>query len=333
VNQWHLFQFVFERADLPIQQGVQAMVGALSGYFHGPLLLIVSVYLAGMTAVELYRPDGNIGMNTVRRLFRAALVVAVVLNVGTYNQYVTGFFFDTIPTEISNAVSAVTPQDVPVKAAAFDSLLDNSIAASVRVYKAAPSLSLRGLFIMFIAAAYLIWAAIALAVAFLVWIVSHIFLALLIATGPAFVVLFLFPRTEPFFNGWINAVVAVIITQVFVVALLAFSLLVEMAIIHQAEATLKGGASEQAINALMILVESGLVYTIITLLVVQVPGFAGRIAGGVAHNITPYVAAAQRAFSGAVQRTGGGGSMAAGAAPRGTQSAIRRNLVPPGRAL
>jgi type IV secretion system protein VirB6 len=116
-----------------------------------------------MTAVELYRPDGNIGINTVRRLFRAALVVAVVLNVGTYNQYVTGFFFDTIPTEISNAVSAVTPQDVPVKAAAFDSLLDNSIAASVRVYKAAPSLSLRGLFIMFIAAAYLIWAAIALA--------------------------------------------------------------------------------------------------------------------------------------------------------------------------
>lgn len=325
MNEWHFFTYLFGQIHAPFDAAVQGIINGLVGYLTAPLLLIVSVYLAGMTAVELYRPDGNLGMNTIRRLFRAALVVAVVSNAAIYNQYVATFLFHTLPTELTNAVSGGA---VPINSDAFDQLWGSAWGSATEIYKATPRWSIKGVFIMLIDAGYVVIAAASVLVAFLIFVSTHVLLALLIATGPAFVVLFLFPRTTRFFDGWIAGVASLILTQVFIVTLLAFMIGIETAVAHRVAATASTPVDKQDMNVLLLVVEGGIVYAMGALMAVQIPGIARGVAGGVAHSVAPYTGLVQGAVTGAGQQVAQGAKAATA-----TTSTIRRNLVPPGRAL
>jgi hypothetical protein len=226
MNAWTLFSSLDQNFDVPFLDGVQALLSALIAYVRQPLLAGAVVWIAGTAMVEMYAPGGDPMTGLVRKLMRAAIVIFLVSSAPTFNQYIGNLLLNTLPTDISNAVSGVAGGPT-VAAASFDQLLNQAWAAGLQVYKNLPAWSLKGVGLMILVALYWAVAAVTIAVSFLVYLATHVFLGLVVATGPLFVCCLLWQRTTRFFDGWLGAAGSLILTQVLVVALLAMLVQVE----------------------------------------------------------------------------------------------------------
>jgi type IV secretion system protein VirB6 len=339
---WGFFLNLDRLFDVNFLNGVQALLSALVTYVHAPLLAGTVVWLAGTFMVDHYAPGGIDPMTgLVRRLTRAAIIVFAVSSAATFNQYVGNLLLNILPTDVGNAVANASGNP-PIGANAFDTLWNGAWAAGEQVYKNIPGWSFKGLGMMIVVALYWGIALGTIAISFLIYVASRVFLGLVVATGPLFVCCLLWQRTARFFDGWVGAAGSLIVTQIFIVALLTLWLRVETEIIRQIAGQNVGVNANNEASQVQLLLESGGMFFIAACLAKQLPDLARAIMGGIAHNTAPYTRAVMSTLGGTAGAAVGGvaggpmgavtgGAVGAEMATSGVARAIR--LVPAGKAM
>jgi type IV secretion system protein VirB6 len=216
-------------------------------------------------------------------LVRSALVFFIISSAANFNQYFGTLFLATLPTELGNSISNATGAH-SLTGGAFDDIWNRAWAAGLVVYKNLPW-SIKGIALQFLVVAYWVLAILAIGVGFLIYLGAHVALGLVVAIGPLFVTCYLFPATRRFFEGWISALVSLVIVQVLSITLLSLLTRTEDMTIAQIASNGSGG---NEIAQLQLLLCGMMLFVICALLASQLPGIAVGIAGGVHQQVSVY---------------------------------------------
>lgn len=335
MNEWTFFAWIFDNFDTQFLNAVQANANNLLAAVQAPLVLGVTVWLAGTSAVELYSPGTDPIFVLLRKAIRAALVLSLV-GVANYTALFETFALTTLPNELTTAIAggqaagALTP-------AAFDKLLQGGWVAVVEITKNVsvwePKTAILAIFAILIYGV----GALFIAIGFLVFIASHIMLGLAITVGPLFIAMLLWDKTVYLFNAWISALLALIMTQVMVVALLAIMLTTETNLIQQITAL--NGANGTNANDIggqvHYMLEAFLLYFMIGYLAPKVVDLAQALTRGAAPGIAGMSQMAQSALGQGAKVVGnaalsGAKAGAVGLARAG--GAGMRSITPTGKA-
>jgi len=332
VNDWAFFATIFAQFDVQFLAAVNAMIGQVLDVARAPLVAAITVWLAGSTIDELLHPGGEPLLRLVRKAIRAGVVV-IALTAATYNQLAGQMLLTELPNGITAAITGATgaPQLAP---AAFDHVWGAAWASGLEVYKNLPSWSLKGVALGILVGLYFIGAMLAISVAFLIFVASHILLGLVIAVGPLFVALFLFERTQRFFNGWIGTVLSLIMLQVFVVGILGLLINVETQIVKEI-AGANGAAGVNAndeITQLKLIIEAFAVFAMMAFLTTRLPGLAGAVMSGVAADIAPISHMVHSALYAGTAGPAVSAARAAGSGVRAGSAAAMRSIRASGAA-
>ncbi len=267
---WTLFADIAKQTEDPLLKAVSGVTDTLISGVAGPFKAAMILYVA---MVGLMIVSGRM-TEPVRdawgRLAKGA-AVAFFLTAGAYNQYVRDLFLNGIPNDIVNAITGAAGGSVD--AAAFDHVWNKAFAGGLAVWK---NLGRFDFGLMFIIGLYWLAAAVATSFGFLVWLASHILLGLFVAIGPLIVGMFLFPATRSIFERWIGALLSMIFLQVFIVTLLVVLIGAENTLL--ANVTSAGGGNPMA--QIQVLFGAIILFIIASVVVVQLPGAATALAGG-----------------------------------------------------
>jgi type IV secretion system protein VirB6 len=285
MNSWQFFGYIYQHLDTQIMGALNPMVVAASQAAQRPLLAALTLWLALTAADDLLRPTGDPMRPFIRRVIRAAVVMTAV-TAATYTTVFANELLNDIPNGVSQALAGATGGQ-QVTANAFDQLWGSAWAAGDEVYKNIGAYSLKGVALTILVGLYWIAAIIAVGIAFLVYVLSHVMLGAAVALGPFFVALFLFDYTRKFFEGWIAVALALVVTQVLVVTLLALLIGIENEIVREIAASgAAAGVNANDVPAeLHYLLEAGACYALLAFLAMQIPSFAARIMNGVAPDV------------------------------------------------
>jgi len=298
---WTFFATLFQMLDTAFLGEVSVIATRLIAYVQAPLIAGIALYVAGMLMVEMFDPHADTGPKIIRLLTRGAIVYFAVSSYAVFNQYFGSLFLQTLPADITNAISGAVGAPA-VNATAFDTLWNTAWAAGEQVFKNIPTWSFKGAFLTLIVWAYWTVAMLAIGVAFLIYLGSQVLVGLLVATGPLFVCLFLWPRTQRMFDAWIGGMAAGVLLQVFTVALLTILIETVGQMVRQIAAA-SGGAgvnSSNVMTQLQTLAEAAFLFFVCFYLSKEVGAHAAKIADGVGHSVEPYT----RAVAGAVGAAG-----------------------------
>ena len=215
---WTLFTNTFQSIDTPLVDAVTATIGALTGYLAPIMVPMLTVYLI---IFGIQSAMGRVPLSAFLSVaLRAAVVVYIIANAANFNQWVGNVFLQAIPNDIGNAVNGALGGGAPINGGQqFDTVWNDAYTAGLVVWKALPSLSLKG--IMMCGVVVLFWATALASVAlgFLMFLASQVLMALLIAIGPIFIACALFGASRQFFNGWLSACVSTVVAQLLIVTL------------------------------------------------------------------------------------------------------------------
>lgn len=217
------------------------------------------------------------------RLFRAVLIYAMATSWGDFQTLAYNFLNDG-PSAIGNALlSAVTSGDSTGTSAnltsvngvqsALQNMWDTTNSATEAFLQNA-GITNWGPYIF--AAVFYVVMAILIGFAIFLIVLSKMFIWLLLALAPLFIILLLFGVTTRFFSGWMSSLVQYFLVQVLVYAFLAFY----VSLIQQTIDTLNGVANSKSatwatIGPVVLLAIIGI------LLLSQINNMAAAIAGGV----------------------------------------------------
>lgn len=217
------------------------------------------------------------------RLFRAVLIYAMATSWGDFQTLAYNFLNDG-PSAIGNALlSAVTTANNTGTSAnltsvngvqsALQNMWDTTNSATEAFLQNA-GITNWGPYIF--AAVFYVVMAILIGFAIFLIVLSKMFMWLLLALAPLFIILLLFGVTTRFFSGWLSALVQYFLVQVLVYAFLAFY----VSLIQQTIDTLNGVANSKSatwatIGPVVLLAIIGI------LLLSQINNMAAAIAGGV----------------------------------------------------
>lgn len=214
----------------------------------------------------------------VSRILRLTLILAVALNLGRYNTYLSDFLWNS-PDALASVVTG-TPF-TPMSGVQFlDSLLSKIYDYGNAYYQASFADTIFGIpDIGKLIGAILIWAA-GIAVtgygAFL-YALSKMALAVILAVGPIFVLLLIYEPTKRFFDAWIGQALNYVFMVMLTAAAVALILTVLETYLGSPAATTAKTTTE--IHGII----PAVAFSLIGLLVlIQVPSIGSALGGGVA---------------------------------------------------
>lgn len=258
-----IFQWFDSKLEAPIQNFMTQGVEGLAGYVTAPLkvaaILYVTFYgymiIRGMVHVSV--------VDFCVSCIKLAVIITLATNVETYNNYVTGLFFESLPKEIGNALAG----GKQFQANAFDLMLDRGFMAARKIWAEAgitnPGPALVATLVMGVSV-------ISTGAAYFIALYAKLALSFVLAIGPIFVALAMFRQTRGFTQGWLGQVVNFVVLQVLVVAVL----LLVVTIVEDFGKTSIGGE----------IIETALIYCVIyiltALIAYQLPGIASALAAG-----------------------------------------------------
>jgi type IV secretion system protein VirB6 len=186
---------------------------------------------------------------------------------------VRDLFLTTLPTELADQITSSTGNTVP-SAAAFDTIWRKALGIGMSVWSTlgwtdiGPSLAVIFMWVC---------AGVAISFSYLVWLTSRIGMGLVIAMGPIFVALALFPATRALFERWLGQVVQFVVLGVLAVTLLQLMVAAEGMLVDQIVAT---SATSSPAQRLQMLLAVCVLFIICAMLAMQLPGLASGLASG-----------------------------------------------------
>jgi type IV secretion system protein VirB6 len=266
----NVFDSFLKEFEQPITAFVSTSVSNLASYIDGPLRVAVTLYVILYGFAVMRGAISEPFMEFAWRAMRIVVVVLLATNSSTFQQYVTGLFFDSLPKEIGNALAGSglnTNSGVP-----FDQLLSKGIDVANKIYDQA---GLTNIAPALIAAILLVFVAVGSFLQFAILLYAKVGLGVVIALGPIFIALALFEATRPFTEAWLRQVANFVILLVLVVALVGLMLTTVSGFIDRFAAN-AGTAGEMVVAAVAISAVLGLSGYI----ALQLPIIAGGLAGG-----------------------------------------------------
>jgi type IV secretion system protein VirB6 len=301
---WHLFTNLWALFETPLEDGVNGTVTALSGYVAGPFRAWVLVYLIGMLLIAAYSPSEDAAMAFFRHLFRAGFVYMIIAYAANFNFYVGGLALHGLPDGIATALAG--QGTAGFGPAAFDKIMVQGFSAGVVVFKLIPWLSFKGLALALFVIIYWLIVAVCVGFTFVVYLAAHAAVALMVAGGPLFIAVRMFPETRRFFSGWLSALVSALVVQIFAAILLSVIIRAETKQLN-AMAAMAGAitnvAEDNMFGIVLVLLGAALVFGLGAWLAFKLSSIAMTIAGGVYWNAE---AVAQRTASAAGSLLPGG---------------------------
>ena len=310
---WSIFQSMFEQIEQPILDKVNGISDSLLGAMSAPLHAALIIYIALIGVMIVTGKMNEPLRDTWGRIARGA-AIAGFLTAGTYNQYIRDFFLNGLPNDL---LSAVTGGPGSVSAASFDHVMNKAFGGGLEVWK---NLSWTDFGLQILVIVYWFAGAVATGFGFLVWMASHIVLGLYVAVGPILLATFLFPATRSLAERWLGSMITMVLLQLFVVTLLV--------VLTGAETTLlaniaSAGGGGNPIAQIQVLIGAIVLFVICGVVVVQMPGAASAIAGGMyLHSNTM-----ARATFGSAMQVGGRALGAARSVAAGQAATAQRRLT------
>ena len=250
----------------PLENFISSGSSNLASAVAGPLTLAVTLYviITGILMMlgKIDTPIREIAL----RVIKLGIIIALVKESGAYQQFVTGIFFETLPNEITSALSSGSP----MTGSSLDGLMSQVQQTATDIMKQAGwdftivTYGMAGL-------ALIVIALISMAVSFVVTLYAKIALSLVLALGPVFIACALFDSTRRMTEAWFAQVINYVVLQVLVVAL--GSLLIDILDSQVAQATSLG-------DALMIPISLGATFVAAGYILYQLPQLAASLAGG-----------------------------------------------------
>jgi type IV secretion system protein VirB6 len=249
----------------PIGEFVTDGVSHLASAATGPLKVAATIYVVLYGYAIMRGLIKEPVLDFAFRAMKVVILVALVTQVSSYNEYVKNIFFDYLPREIGNAISGGSSH-APT-AAQFDQLLNKGFKAAYDIYEKAgwtdPGPAIVG-------GVVLLATVIGTAVAYAIALYAKVALAVVLAVGPVFIALYLFNPTRRFTESWVGQVVNFVVLQVLVIAVMSL-------IIKSVQTIASATGTGEVLTA-------GLTFSLIFLLAAfvstQLPGIASGIAGG-----------------------------------------------------
>ena len=210
---YQVFSFVDGQFKSPLENFISSGTSNIANWISGPLTAALTLYVVLYGYLVL---RGSVHEPILEFAFRAmklAIIVMLVRNAGEYQTYVTNIFFEALPREISQALnSGAAPS-----ASTFDSLLDKGQKCAREIWSRStwPVDIVTGIGgMMAIGASFTV-----AAIGYIVSLYARLALAIVLAIGPIFVALAMFPSTRRFTESWIGQLANFVILQVLVVAI------------------------------------------------------------------------------------------------------------------
>jgi type IV secretion system protein VirB6 len=267
---WALFTGIATQIENPLLTAVANVSDTLIAAVATPFQAALTLYIAMVGFMIFSGRMSEPIRDTWGRIAKGA-AVAFFLTAGGYNQYVQNLFLNGIPNDIINTITGATGGHIG--ADSFDHIWNKAFAGGLAVWK---NLGRFDFGLMFIVGVYWLAAAVATAFGFLVWLVSHILLGLFVAVGPLIIGMFLFPATRSIFERWVGLLLSMIFLQVFVVSLLVVLIGAENVLLANVDSA--GGGNPFA--QIQVLFGAIILFIIASVGIVQLPGAATALAGG-----------------------------------------------------
>src|SRR3954465_1675231 len=214
-----IFDEFLKEFEQPITAFVSNSVQNLAAAIDTPLRTAVTLWVV-LYGIAILR--GTIRepiMSFAWSAARVIVIVALATDASTFQTYVTGLFFESLPKEIGNDIAGAgldTSSGVP-----FDRLLNKGIEVATKIYEQS---GLTNIAPALIAAILMVFTAVSGFLQFAVLLYAKIGLGIVIALGPLFIAFMLFEVTRPFGVAWTRQVANFIILHVLVVALVGLML-------------------------------------------------------------------------------------------------------------
>jgi type IV secretion system protein VirB6 len=225
--QWQVFAYIVSQVEAPLVSAVADVLNAFLTFVASPLKVALVLYIALTGALIIRGETNEAGAPLLGRILKMSLVVWIITGAGAYQQYVYDFFFTTLPSGLSNALTSSGSINV-ISANSFDQVWLKAWRAGLEVWR-----TLRWNDIAEKAVVALFWfvAILSTSFCFAIWLISRVILALYIAIGPLLIPLVLFPATRAVFERWIGSLISCVILQVTTIVLLYIVLAVEQEVV------------------------------------------------------------------------------------------------------
>lgn len=284
---------------------VAGAAGRLAGALVAPVTAALVGYIIWMGYQIIFSKMDSPVATLALRALRISIIVAIALGVGVY----IGTVYGSIQGAETLIISAMVPGATDVPTALGQSITD--IWELVRAREVArtpvdtgpwPTLEFPDFEFLLFKIVVILGQIIMVVCGFIPYIIAKMTLMLLAMFGPLFIVCLIWPATNRFFESWVSAVVAAILTFGIIAALVGFVAPLIHNILEAAEGDT--GTLELMAVALMI-VPCQLIFAYL----LWISGsLAGQLAGGggSSNPLTSAVSTAMHHGMGALFRRGGG---------------------------
>jgi type IV secretion system protein VirB6 len=264
----------------PFENGVEATLSSAIGALQGPVTALVVLFII-VSGILVMR--GDVGVRSgITRIITVSLVVAIVLSVTTYNEYVAAFFVSGIPNFFATALSGGAATTEP---ATFFTMLQQVASVFNQADKGVGSLNLVGATIL---AILNVMAFIPIAILFMFYELTKILIELVVCLGPFVLPGYFFAATRGVADRFVGKLIG--LTLLILLVDIALSI-IDAGINEYGQSVLVSIASGQSsgwfgtsenIPATIYICVQLVVFLIVSVLVMTfLPGIASSIGGGV----------------------------------------------------
>jgi len=286
--QWNVFNYIVDQVETPLITTVGTVVAAFLTWVSAPLQigLVLYIVLTGLLIIRGYHQEA--AATLITRIISLAIVVWFITGAGVYQQYVYDFFFTTLPSSLSDAVTG-GGGSATINANSFDTVWIRAWRAGLEVWKTLDVTDVSEKLVVI-----LFWLAgiVSTGLCFAIWLISRVLLALYIAVGPLLIVLALFPATKSIFERWIGSLISCIILQISTLVLLFIILDVEKKVVTE---VVTKGTSDYVVM-MQILLAGIIFFAVAAFTALQLPQFASSLSGGLHFHTGAIARAAQSAL-------------------------------------
>lgn len=267
----NIFEKLFTKIEVAIDTYIVAtsteVINFITPIFNNILIIYLALWGIAHIRGSIQEPikDG------IAKIIKIVLVVALALNVGLYCGKIANFLYGA-PEQISSVVTGASPSS-----AILDDLMSKGFELGKTAWDEGGVISNTGMIFV----ALVVWSATILSVAYAGFLLlfSKLAMVVLLAIGPIFIILILFPATQRFFEMWFGQVVNYGILMILAVALVDLLFAIFGSLLNGITSTTTAAATEIGIIDTIALVIAAVINFLILR---QVPQIAMALGGGVA---------------------------------------------------